>query len=102
MANLTILEINILFRYATDNEKCLQFTIKKDNNTFVAEAICEYSPDNIRLNKFYFQILKAKRTDNDGFFGPDTRLKYCGESSGPLYNIGGNKYADNLNNIYIV
>lgn len=96
---LTPEEINVLYHHVTDGQKCLLFEITPDKNgLFIARGIVEHYKDNTRIEKFYFRVLPEPQTiapEEDVFyFGTGSRLKFCGSSSGPLYKIGVNTWAD--------
>ena len=77
----------------------IYFDIVPDKNgLLIARGIVEYYKDNTRIEKFYFRVLPEPKTianEEDVFyFGTGSRLKFCGSSSGPLYKIGVNTWAD--------
>lgn len=96
---LTPEEINVLYNHTTDGQKCLMFDIiPYKNGVYVARGIVEYHKENTRIEKFFFRVLPEPQTigndDEVFYFGSGSRLKFCGSSSGPLYKIGVNVWAD--------
>jgi len=98
---MTTNDFNAVFSYATDGEKCFSFKINEDGNgAFVAVAVCEYGPENVRLNKFYFDEKGPER--GGGYFGPGSLLRFLGSTSAPLVKTGANKYTTPTNETVII
>ena len=96
---LTPEEITVIYHHCTNDQKCLYFDIVPDKNgLLIARGIVEYYKENTRIEKFYFRVLPEPKTianEEDVFyFGTGSRLIFCGSSSGPLYKIGVNIWAD--------
>lgn len=96
---LTPEEITVIYHHCTNDQKCLYFDIVPDKNgLLIARGIVEYYKENTRIEKFYFRVLPEPQTvapeEDTFYFGSGSRLKFCGSSSGPLYKIGVNIWAD--------
>lgn len=87
MLNLSIVEVQALFKSVCNGEKCYKFEIRPYNDYYIVEAIVEYSAENIRFEELYFDFSETPK--NSEYFGPQSRLIFCGSVSGRVVKTSG-------------